>query len=142
MRVVWNTMAFLRLLLGLAPHWLWRAGLRRLGFPDSALTTWVTAELTRGSAPDIAEAGRELGRYDARPWIGSLDVPAAVVITTEDRDVPPRKQRELAASLRAPTFDVKGSHFAVGADPEQFAEALLAALGAVGAPAASASAAA
>jgi 3-oxoadipate enol-lactonase len=142
MRVVWSLMALVRFLLGLAPYRFWRGGLRRMGFPDSALTTWMASELTRGSARDIAEAGRELGRYDSRPWIGSLDVPAAVVVTTEDRDVPPRKQRELAASLRAPTFEVKGSHLAVGSDPEQFAEALLAALGAVGAPAASASAAA
>jgi 3-oxoadipate enol-lactonase len=142
MRVLWNLMSVLRFALGLAPYRSWHWGLRQMGFPDSAVTTWVTAELTRGSARDIAEAGRELGRYDARAWIGSLDVPAAVIVTTEDADVPPRKQRELAAALRAPTFDVAGTHTAVASEPELFTRALLAALDAVGTPAASTHAAA
>jgi pimeloyl-ACP methyl ester carboxylesterase len=133
MRVTWRLMSLLRLVLGLAPHRAWRAGLRWMGFPDSALTTWVSAELTRGSARDIAEAGRELGRHDARSWIGSLRAPAAVVVTTEDADVPPRKQRQLAAALRAPTFDVGGNHMSVAGSPQEFAAALLAALDAVGA---------
>src|SRR4051794_23149305 len=54
-RVLWNSLAVVRLLLGLAPDVLWRRGLRLAGLPDSPITTWTTAELTRGSATDLAE---------------------------------------------------------------------------------------
>ena len=67
MKRFWRRMAALRLVLGVAPNASWRRGLRLVGFPDSPRTTWVAAELTRGSASDIAEAGRELGRYDGGP---------------------------------------------------------------------------
>src|SRR3954467_10562013 len=71
----WWTMAVWRFVLALAPYGLWRAGLRAAGLPDSAQTTWATSELVRGSARDVAEAGRELGRFDARPWLDAITVP-------------------------------------------------------------------
>ena len=55
----------LRLALGLAPEKLWQRGLKAGGFPESPITTWVAAELSRGNSVDLAEAGRELGRYDS-----------------------------------------------------------------------------
>jgi hypothetical protein len=97
------------------------------------VTTWYAAELTRGSAKDIAEAGRELGRYDGRPWLPSVRVPAAVVVTTADSAVPPAKQRELAALLSAPIFDSPGDHGAVVAEADAFSARLLEALDHVGA---------
>jgi 3-oxoadipate enol-lactonase len=120
-------MAVLRLWLGIAPYALWRAGLRAAGLPDTAETTWVTGELVRGSARDIAEAGRELGRFDSRPWLGELAAPAAVVVTTRDRSVPPAWQRDLARRLHAPTFDSPGDHL-TAPPSEGFTRALLAAL--------------
>ena len=127
-RLLWWSMAWFRLWLGLAPYEVWRGGLRLLGLPDSATTTWIAAELVRGSARDIAEAGRELGRFDARPWLRDITLPAAVVVTTADRSVPPRWQRALAAGLAAPTFDSPGDHFAAAEEPERFNAALLSAL--------------
>jgi pimeloyl-ACP methyl ester carboxylesterase len=130
MRAVWWSMAALRFALGIAPYALWRAGLRAAGLPDSAATTWVTGELVRGSARDIAEAGRELGRFDARPWLGELRMPTAVVVTADDTAVPPRLQRDLAKRLGAPVFASPGDH--LSAPPtEPFTRALLAALRAV-----------
>ena len=102
MRTFWRTMAALRLALGLAPERLWQRGLKAGGFPESAITTWVAAELSRGNSVDIAEAGRELGRYDSTAWIAGLDAPGAVIVTTQDTAVPPSKQRALAAAMRAP----------------------------------------
>jgi pimeloyl-ACP methyl ester carboxylesterase len=128
MRVVWATTGVVRLVAGIFPRGFWRAGMRLAGFPDTAATTWFTAELTRGSGVDIAEAGRELGRYDGRPWLGSLDRPAAVIVTTEDSAVPPRKQRELAELLGAPQLEVRGDHAAVTLEAARFNEALLRAL--------------
>jgi 3-oxoadipate enol-lactonase len=107
----------------------------REGLPDEAGTTWAAAELSRGSARDISEAGRELGRYDGRPWVGGLRPPRAVLVTVEDDLVPPRKQRELARLLRVEPREVPGTHLAVVTHAEEFAAALLQALSEIRAPA-------
>ena len=130
-RILWRGLAAVRLTLGLAPDAAWRRGLRLAGFPDSATTTWITAELTRGSSTDLAEAGRELSRFDSRDWIGSLTGPAAVIVTTKDTGVPPSHQRELATALGAREFAVRGDHSAVTSRAGEFNRALLDALGAV-----------
>lgn len=132
-RLLWRGLAGVRLVLGLAPDRAWRSGLRAAGFPDSALTTWITAELTRGSAADLTEAGRELSRFDSRRWVSSLRAPAAVIVTTGDHAVPPAKQRALAAALRASVLEVDGDHGAVTANARAFNRALLRALDAVSA---------
>jgi 3-oxoadipate enol-lactonase len=128
MRRVWRGMAAIRLALGLFPNAAWRRGLRAAGFPDSPITTWTASELTRGSARDLAEAGRELSRYDGRQWLAQLSQPAAVVVTTGDRAVPPKLQRGLAEILRAPVFEAPGDHGAVIAEAAAFETALRAAL--------------
>jgi pimeloyl-ACP methyl ester carboxylesterase len=127
-RGLWWSMAWFRLWLGIAPYRIWRSGLRLAGLPDTPTTTWIAAELVRGSARDVAEAGRELGRFDARPWLGEIRQRAAVVVTREDHAVPPRWQRALASGLGARTFETPGDHFACGELPETFNPALLAAL--------------
>jgi 3-oxoadipate enol-lactonase len=128
MSLMWNGMAGLRLLLGLAPDLVWRAMIRVGGAPDNPTTSWVAAELTRGSSTDLAEAGRELSRYDARPWIGELAMPAAVVVTARDRAVTPDNQRALASALDAPVFEVDADHMAAthrsGAFPRVLLDAL------------------
>jgi hypothetical protein len=103
--------------------------------PDESGTTWAAAELSRGSARDIAEAGRELGPYDGRGWLGRLRVPRAVIVPVDDNLVPPRKQRELAALLGVAPREVPGTHVAVTMHTEPFLEALFEALGEMRAPA-------
>jgi len=131
MKTFWRTMAALRLVIGLAPEAIWRRGLRAAGFPYSPVTSWTAAELSRGSGRAIAEAGRELGRFDSRPWAASLSMPTAVIVTTEDTGVPPDKQRALAALLRAPAYEVRGDHGAVIVRAEYFNARLLEALAAL-----------
>lgn len=133
MKALWSGMGALRLWLNLFPLQAWRWGLRWAGFPDSQTTSWVAAELSRGSARDIAEAGRELGRYDARPWLSTLKVRAAVVLTSADTAVPVYKQRELAELLGAGVFEAPGDHGSVVAEYERFNARLLEALAHVGA---------
>ena len=135
MKRSWRLMALLRLELGLFPNVAWRAGLRALGLPDESGTTWAAAELSRGSARDIAEAGRELGRYDGRPWLGTLRLPRAVIVTADDDLIPPRKQRELAALLSVREREVPGTHLAVTTHTEPFVAALLEAVSEVRSPA-------
>lgn len=131
MRRLWRAMGVLRLGLGLFPQGAWRSGLRALGFPDSDATSWVASELSRGSSLDIAEAGRELGRFDSRAWAPTLGLPAAVVVTAKDRSVPHARQRELADLLRAPVFEVACDHAGVIVNADEFAPVLLDALSAV-----------
>ena len=131
MRRLWRGMGALRLALNLFPTSAWRRSLRVAGFPESQTTTWTSSELSRGSSRDLAEAGRELGRFDSRPWLRSIDLPAAVVVTTGDRSVPPRKQRELADALGAQAFEDPGDHSSVVVRGRQYAEVLLEALAAV-----------
>jgi hypothetical protein len=132
MKLLWRSMGILRLWLNLFPIGTWRAALRLGGFPDGPATSWTAAELSRGSGRDLAEAGRELGRYDSRPWLSQLDLPAAVVVTARDRSVPPRKQRDLAAELRATAFEEPGDHDTVVTNGARFAAVLVEALAAVG----------
>jgi 3-oxoadipate enol-lactonase len=129
----WKGMGLWGALLTLFPQRLWRAGLLAEGYPDSATTSWFATEMTRGRARDLADAGRELGRYDSRGWSPSLrTVPAAVVNTTRDRRVPPEKQRALAEALAAARVDVDGDHNVVTTEAERFVPGLLEALEIVG----------
>jgi 3-oxoadipate enol-lactonase len=131
-RRVFKTMAVLGLMLSVAPRWTWTAGFHRAGMRDSPETAWAISEMIRHSARDIAEAGRELGRFDSRPWLGPLPMPAAVVLTTRDQAVAPRKQLELAGALRAQVFEAPISHLQITADGAHYNPVLLRALAAVG----------
>jgi len=85
---------------------------------------WLAGEFRRGYAPGIMDAGRALRQFDARPDVSSIHRPAAVVVTTADRLVLPRKQRALAAALDAATFELDGDHDVAITDGDAFGSAL------------------
>lgn len=126
-KLFWRTMAGLRLLLGLFPRGAWTAGMRMSGAP-SRESNWVASELSRGSGRDLAEAGRELGRFDSSGWAGALTQPRSVVVMTQDRLVPPRKQRALAELLRVEPVLLDADHDACSTEPAAFVASLLGAL--------------
>jgi hypothetical protein len=70
---------------------------------------WILAESRRSDAADITAAGRALSRYDARPFVSSLHVPSAVVFTTHDHLVKPKKQRALARAVDARIYELAGA---------------------------------
>jgi pimeloyl-ACP methyl ester carboxylesterase len=92
----WRWMGVLGIAIGLAPRTFYRLGLRRSGVAAGSEAAWTLGELIRHEARDIAEAGRELGRFDSRPWLRTVATPSAMVLTTRDTAVSPAKQRELA----------------------------------------------
>jgi 3-oxoadipate enol-lactonase len=105
------------------PRWL-RYGIMRLlgaGHELEQYVPWIEAEVRRSDAVAIVQAGRALSRHDARPWAASLGVPAASLVTTKDRLVPPRKQRELADALGAGVLEMEADHVAVWAAPTTYA---------------------
>ncbi len=115
LRRAWRAVPFVGLGLSIAPDRAWHVALKRVGFRPGPLTAWVHAEMTRHSARDLTEAGRELRRFDSRPWLRALPVPTAVVLTTIDDAVPAQKQRELAAALEAAVFEAPVRHLEVSA---------------------------
>lgn len=131
-RRAFKALGALGLALSIAPRATWTAGFRRAGLRDSPETAWALAEMMRHSARDIVEAGRELGRFDSRPWLRPLPIPAAVVLTTRDELVPPGKQRQLAAALNAPIFEAPITHLEITSNGQAYNPALLQALAAVG----------
>jgi pimeloyl-ACP methyl ester carboxylesterase len=112
------------------PAWV-TIGIRRLLGSNHELmpyVPWLEAEMHRGHTLAIVHAGRALGHYDARPWVASLDVPAAALITTRDRLVKPRKQHALARALGAVEVEVPGDHLVPWVSPGAFSDATLAAV--------------
>lgn len=93
---------------------------------------WMRSELERASPAGILSAMRSIGRFTSNRWIGEIDVPSAVVITTKDRTIPPRFQQRLAESIPGSvTFEVPGPHDSIVTRPDQYLPALDAALTAV-----------
>ncbi|HET6867128.1 MAG TPA: alpha/beta fold hydrolase [Solirubrobacteraceae bacterium] len=131
-RRAFKALGALGLALSAAPRATWSAAFRRAGLRDSPETAWALAEMMRHSAHDIVEAGRELGRFDSRPWLRPLPIPAAVVLTTRDELVSPGKQRQLAHALRAPVFEAPITHLEITTNGQAYNPALLRALSAVG----------
>ena len=129
-KLAWRAMGVLRLVLGLFPIGAWRAGMRLAGAP-SRESSWVASELSRGSARDLAEAGRELGRFDSSGWVGELEQPRAVIVMSRDRLVPPRKQHDLARALGVEPVLLDADHDACSSAPRAFVRSLLDALQAV-----------
>ena len=71
---------------------------------------WLEAEIQRGLGRSLIDAGRALSLFDSRPWAKDLGLPAVVCVTTQDRLVPPAKQRALARALRAEVLEIEGDH--------------------------------
>lgn len=93
------------------------------GRPNS-VQRWAAAEMRRHDVRLVAEAGIALGHYDARKWIGEIDVPTEVLITTKDRAVDPAQQARLAFSMPHATIRRIEHGHVVCASPE-FAQPLV-----------------
>jgi pimeloyl-ACP methyl ester carboxylesterase len=127
-RRIWRWMGAVGVALGIAPRRFYTAGFRSSGIKLDARTAWWLSELMRHQARDVAEAGRELGRFDSRPWLGSVNVPAAMVLTSRDTAVAPAKQRELAAAIGATVYEAAIDHLEVTNRAAEYNPALLSAL--------------
>jgi pimeloyl-ACP methyl ester carboxylesterase len=134
LRRSWRAMGILTAGLSTAPRAVLTRGLRQVGLsgrPEQ--TAWLMSEITRHSPRDIGDAGRELGRFDSRPWLGQVKLPSAVVVTTKDGAVPPRKQHELARALGAHVFEAPIDHLEIVGRTDVYNPVLLEAIAAVSA---------
>jgi 3-oxoadipate enol-lactonase len=119
--------------LGRIPQSLVRQGASRLAHPlgqkrDGSPDPWVVIEAEGGSPAAFVQAAAALNGLDARSWMPEIDVPTAVVVTTEDHTVSPDRQRWLAEAIPgATTYEVHGDHRACIDDAAEFVPTLLAA---------------
>ena len=79
----------------------------------ATMPAWAAAEMRRHDWRMIIEAGHSISTYSAHRWIGEVDVPTAVVCTTEDRGVSPSLQLATAEAIRGATVhSVADGHLA------------------------------
>ncbi len=71
--------------------------------PDS-FRRWARAEMGRHDWRMIAEAAGAVGTYDASKWIREIDVPTAVLVTTEDKAIPATEQARLLVGIPTATI--------------------------------------
>lgn len=87
---------------------------------------WISSELEPSDPALLFGAGAALARFDAWSWLGSLDAPTSVIITTEDNLVRPETQRALARGITgARTFEVAADHLVCFESPDLFAPVLV-----------------
>ena len=91
--------------------------------------SWAIEQFSRHDWRMVLEAGRAIGRYDARPWLDQIDVPTSVVMTMSDQVVPLHRQLLLFETIDgAEAFRVDGGHDAVIARGDRFVASLRRAL--------------
>ncbi len=102
-------------------------GMALLGrIDDPATARWARAQLSRTTLATTISATHAVCGFTSGSWIGQVDVPAAVVITTRDQIVPPDRQLELARAIPgASVHYVDADHGACVNAPQLFARALL-----------------
>ena len=93
---------------------------------------WARDEVSRMNPAAVVEAAAALGRFRSEGWIGSVDVPASVLIHLRDHVVPTRRQNALADAIGdAKVVVVDADHLAPVCDQRRFVPALVRAIDAV-----------
>lgn len=101
--------AAVRLVPGAARKHMIRRMLVRVEHPE--LRDRVREDFLGHEPASVIQAADALTRFSSHDWIGAVDVPAAVVVTTRDELVPTVRQRKLAASIPgAEVYEVEGDH--------------------------------
>jgi 3-oxoadipate enol-lactonase len=102
-------------------------GLTLLGpVDDPAAAAWTRAQLRRTPLSTALSAVQAVCEFSSHTWISQINIPTAVLITTQDRIVPPRRQRKLAAAIPgASIHEVNADHAVCITAPDVFAQALL-----------------
>lgn len=70
-----------------------------VGAVERKHAAWLWDKITNRDINLYFEGGRAIYDFDARSWIGKIDLPTLVIIPTEDQLIPPHAQYELAALL-------------------------------------------
>jgi len=86
---------------------------------------WMLGQMRSTSPGGIARAVAEITRFDSTAWVGTIDVPTAVLIPLRDRAIPPRQQFWLANQIpEAHVVTVDGGHTCCALQYDKFVPAL------------------
>jgi 3-oxoadipate enol-lactonase len=111
-----------------------RAAASAVDLRPTDIQEWAIGEFRSTSPWAVAQALAALGRHHSRPWLGRIDVPTAVVVTTRDRVIPASRQAGLARAIPGATMhDVESGHAACVLESEKFVPAFLEAVATVNA---------
>jgi pimeloyl-ACP methyl ester carboxylesterase len=78
---------------------------------DPADRRWALSQMRRTTLIDALSAVQAVAVFTSHTWIGTVDVPSAVVVTRHDRVVHPRRQHKLARALPGSTVvEIDGGH--------------------------------
>jgi pimeloyl-ACP methyl ester carboxylesterase len=99
---------------------------------DSDLHDWAMREFRSTSPWAVGQAVAALGRHHSRPWVSTIDVPTAVVVTNDDKVVPRRRQLDLARRIPGATVhDIDAGHACCVMEAETFVPAFVEAVSTV-----------
>jgi len=105
-----------RLVPGLVQERMLQRMLVRIEHPE--LRDRVRQEFVGHEPATVIQAAEALTHFSSHDWIGEVDVPTAVVVTTRDELVPAARQRKLAGSIPgSELFEVEGDHSACVSEP-------------------------
>lgn len=128
-RALQGVVTGLSLAVRAAPSWMHKRVTERLvvgRYDSSPLGCWAREQSRFNDLRTIIEAGHAVGSYDARSWLGGIDVPTAIVMTSYDTTVPPARQQFMADTIPgARVVPVDGGHDVCAVDPQAFVPALL-----------------
>jgi pimeloyl-ACP methyl ester carboxylesterase len=86
----------------------------------------VLSEVESSDPVAISQAAAAILRFDARDWVGEIDVPTSVVLTELDRMVRPQAQQSLADRLEnVRVYRIAADHMACRTAPKLFVPALM-----------------
>jgi pimeloyl-ACP methyl ester carboxylesterase len=74
-----------------------------LSVPPTETGQWALAQFNSTSPWAVTQAVASLGRHNSGPWLKTITVPTAVVVTTEDWVIPAERQRHIAFSIPGAT---------------------------------------
>jgi 3-oxoadipate enol-lactonase len=102
-------------------------GMALLGHVDDPATArWARAQLRRTTLGAAISAIQAVCEFTSDGWISQVDVPAAVVVTAQDRIVPASRQLKLARAIPgASVHEMNADHGVCINAPQLFAPALL-----------------
>jgi 3-oxoadipate enol-lactonase len=90
------------------------------------IAPWAIAELRQASPQVVLQAMRALGGFTSHRWVGEIDVPTAVVVTTKDRFVAADRQLKLARAIPGATIHpTHASHAACVLGAQRFVPSLV-----------------
>jgi 3-oxoadipate enol-lactonase len=99
---------------------------------DTLQRRWALSEMRRTSLVNALSAMLAVSEFSSHTWVGSIDVPTAVVVTRHDRVVSPRRQEKLVRALPRPTvIELDGGHDVFLHSPARFGAAVASACAAV-----------